>query len=324
MISVIVPVFKAGKTLRRCVDSLLTQTRIIDEIILVDDGSTDDSAYICDYYCLLHSTIKVIHQENHGVSFARNIGIKAASGNYIGFVDSDDWVEMSMYEMLCDSMEFSNSDLAACAIINETQNGTFPEVDTGKVTLLCGEKIYSAVLSTDTVRGYLWNKVFKRELIYQLLDETISQCEDLLFVVNYLKNTSCAVFIQLPLYHYTRSALNISELSERSLSLVDAYEAILPIIEVNVPSCKAEVELNLLKIYLNFRARCLLIDHIDQRVTQRIKEGCRSHFQNVLFSRHTSCIAKLNVLLTYAFPRSALKAKNAILQKRQENGKWES
>lgn len=99
LISVIVPVYNVENYLCKCVDSIINQTYNNLEIILVDDGSTDGSASICDEYVLKDSRVKVIHKENGGVSSARNIGIAEASGEYICFVDSDDWLELDYFEI---------------------------------------------------------------------------------------------------------------------------------------------------------------------------------------------------------------------------------
>ena len=100
MISIIVPVYKAEKYLSRCVDSILGQTYKDLEVILVDDGSPDGSGVLCDAYAAKDSRVRVIHKENGGVSTARNVGLDAAGGDYISFVDSDDYVDPDMYEKM--------------------------------------------------------------------------------------------------------------------------------------------------------------------------------------------------------------------------------
>ena len=96
-VSIIVPVYKVEKYLRKCIDSIINQTLKDIEIILVDDGSPDNCGKICDEYAAKDTRIKVIHKENGGLSSARNAGMEVAEGEYIGFVDSDDWIESDMY-----------------------------------------------------------------------------------------------------------------------------------------------------------------------------------------------------------------------------------
>lgn len=114
LVSVIVPVYNVEKYLARCIDSILNQTLKNIEIILVNDGSTDSSPVICDGYKNKYENIKVIHKENNRVSAARNDGIKVAKGKYIGFVDSDDWIESEMFESMYKVAEDTKSDFAMC------------------------------------------------------------------------------------------------------------------------------------------------------------------------------------------------------------------
>jgi glycosyltransferase involved in cell wall biosynthesis len=118
LISVIVPVYNVEPYLCRCLDSLLAQTVIAEmEIILVDDGSTDGSGDICDSYASHYANINVVHQRNMGLSGARNSGIDIACGEYIGYVDSDDYVLPDMYETLLKNAEKSYADISCCGFI---------------------------------------------------------------------------------------------------------------------------------------------------------------------------------------------------------------
>ena len=105
MISIIVPVYNVNKYLGKCLDSLLAQTERDIEILLIDDGSTDDSGRICDEYSNLDQRVRVFHTKNQGVSAARNRGLSESKGDYIGFVDSDDWVEPTMYEQMLNALK---------------------------------------------------------------------------------------------------------------------------------------------------------------------------------------------------------------------------
>lgn len=114
LISVIVPVYNVEKYLNRCIDSILNQTLKQIEIILVDDGSTDNSPIICDEYCERYENIKAIHKENNRVAAARNDGIKIATGKYIALVDSDDWIDPNMLEEMYNKAEEFHTDITMC------------------------------------------------------------------------------------------------------------------------------------------------------------------------------------------------------------------
>ena len=124
MISVIVPIYNVEKYVNKCVGSIVNQTYTNLEIILVDDGSPDRCPEICDEWAKKDSRIKVIHKKNGGLSDARNAGMKIASGDYIAFVDSDDWIAPEMYERLLMAIKNDNSDIAACAVKMVWEDGS--------------------------------------------------------------------------------------------------------------------------------------------------------------------------------------------------------
>ena len=123
LISVIIPVYNVEKYLRRCLDSVIAQTYQNLEIICVDDGSIDDSGKICDQYAVRDARIKVIHQENQGLSAARNRGLDAAEGEYIAFVDSDDYILEDMYKKMLDKLLDYSVDLCVCQWQYEFSDG---------------------------------------------------------------------------------------------------------------------------------------------------------------------------------------------------------
>ena len=130
LISVIVPVYNVEKYLVQCINSILNQTIKNLEIILVDDGSLDNSGKICDEFSKKDDRIVAIHKENNGLSSARNAGLEIANGNYIGFVDSDDWLDEHMYEILLKLIKENNSDISCCDFFKTADsNDTMPSCD---------------------------------------------------------------------------------------------------------------------------------------------------------------------------------------------------
>lgn len=173
LISIIIPVYNVGHYLKHCLDSILNQTYKNLEIILVDDWSTDDSGKICDEYANKDRRIKVIHQKNADLSAARNSGLKIATGEFIGYIDSDDYVELDMYEKLYDLIESTKSDLAICNRYiwkkdgNRISNKRFPdnEIITPDEAL---EYFYKWM--------YVWNKLYKADIVKNLdFVETFAQ-----------------------------------------------------------------------------------------------------------------------------------------------------
>ena len=118
-LSIIMPIYNTGKYLHKCIKSILSQTLTNFELILVDDGSVDESGQICDEYAAKDARIKVIHKKNEGVSIARNTGIEVAAGEYIGFIDSDDWIESDMYEKLYNLAKSKECDIVMCDTVTK-------------------------------------------------------------------------------------------------------------------------------------------------------------------------------------------------------------
>lgn len=126
-ISVVVPVYNVEKLLPRCIDSIVNQTKRELEIILVDDGATDRSGVICDEYAKKDARIRVLHKENGGLTSAWKAGVGIATGKYIGFVDSDDWIEPEMYERLWASAEQYDSDMVVCGLVFDYEDSSIPK-----------------------------------------------------------------------------------------------------------------------------------------------------------------------------------------------------
>lgn len=165
-LSIVVPVYNVEQYLNKCVDSILAQTFRDFEVILLDDGSTDGSGEICDEYAKKDSRIKVIHQQNGGLSCARNNGIKIATGNYIGFSDSDDWIEPEMYQKMLTAAETQKADIVVCRLQRVNENGGDIVEITGYDICLSMNRWEATqeILKDDLMRSYAVNKIYKRSL----------------------------------------------------------------------------------------------------------------------------------------------------------------
>jgi len=162
-ISVIVPVYKVEPYLRKCLDSIINQTYKNLQIILVDDGSPDNCGRICDEYAAKDKRIAVLHQENKGVSAARNAGLALADGEYLGFVDSDDWIEPDMYAYLLNNLRGYGADIAVCGRLECYKK---KKIFKGwqNIKLLNKERAMEKLLQSDTMNNLLWDKLWRKEL----------------------------------------------------------------------------------------------------------------------------------------------------------------
>lgn len=203
LVSVIVAAYNIEEYLPRCLDSLIAQTYPCMQIIVVDDGSTDATGEICDAYAAKSSKIQVIHRKNGGLSAARNTGLKEAYGDYIGYVDGDDWIEPDMYERLLLACEKNGADLAVCSyrqIGNDIEN-----VFSGKEYVLSGKEALETYVCDDKpyhIYNSVWSKLFKREIIEGSMFPEGKKSEDILYTTCALLLSRCCVFVDLPLYNY--------------------------------------------------------------------------------------------------------------------------
>lgn len=230
-VSVIVPVYNVEQYLPRCIESLLAQTYTALEILLINDGSTDHSGKVCDEFAAKDSRLKVIHKENGGVSSARNAGLRAATGDYIGFLDSDDYIAPTIYETLVTQLEATAADISACGFLNEETPNDFTPYFKGEkkpyyfdnnrqIVNLLQNKYYSCSCS---------DKLFRREVLNGLaFDETITHYEDLLFLYEAMKRSSKLVFFPEPLYYYCTNEGSASNgrFSDKMMTMIDVYDRI--------------------------------------------------------------------------------------------------
>ena len=163
LISVIVPIYNVEPYLRKCLDSLISQTYKALQIILVDDGSPDNCGKICDEYSALDSRITVIHKLNSGVSSARNTGLDAAKGAYIGWVDPDDWIEPDMFEYMLEKATDYSADIVVCGRAEQYPSRTVIK-GWNKETVYTREQALEQLINDQELGSYLWDKLCKAPL----------------------------------------------------------------------------------------------------------------------------------------------------------------
>ncbi|MDE7184382.1 MAG: glycosyltransferase [Lachnospiraceae bacterium] len=204
LISLIVPVYNVEAYLDRCIHSILKQTYQNLEILLIDDGSTDSSPAKCDAYAAKDSRIKVLHKSNGGLSDARNAGLALAEGAYIGYVDSDDWIEPDMYATLYRACVDNHAQLAVCRYFQEYKDRT-EAGGNGSVVPLAREellKIYIGGHEDYIIYNSVWSKLYKRELVEGMLFPKGRNSEDIMYTTRAFCRLERAVYVDRCLYHY--------------------------------------------------------------------------------------------------------------------------
>lgn len=205
-ISIIVPVYNVEKYLRRCLDSIRAQTFTDFECICVDDGSSDGSGKILDEYAEKDSRFVVVHKDNGGVSSARNAGLDVARGEWLAFVDSDDWVEKEWLEFLYIKCKENDADICWCDYIKEYPNSSSQYIEQKTENNI--ESFVNDILS-DKIGAFLWNKLFRFEAIQCLIhhcgivfEAEMDIWEDLLFIMRLCKYIEKNFYLNKGLYHY--------------------------------------------------------------------------------------------------------------------------
>ena len=318
-ISIIVPVYNVEEYLRKCVDSLLSQTYRHIEIILVDDGSTDSSGEICDEYATRSNRVRAIHTENRGLSAARNRGLEEAVSTYISFVDSDDWVEEEMYTTLLRNIVGSKADISCVGVKSDYNEGQDILKKTDDVIECNTEEFLRVVIENPNIYGYVCNKLFKRDLLQELkFDEELRSCEDLDFTVRYATVCKKAVYIESELYHYRQRATSMTGdlgYNDRKLSILDAYEAIMPIYQKYCPECMYRLNRNYLKININILGRMRRSHYRNDAVHKRLTENIEQTYSLVMNDRHNSSAVRFNIWISKRIPGLSLWAKQMLLKR---------
>lgn len=227
-ISVIVPVYKVGPYLRQCVDSILRQTYKSIEIILVDDGSPDDCGAVCDEYARKDSRIRVIHKPNGGLSDARNAGIDLARGEFIGFVDSDDWIDDDMFESMHALAIARRADISICGKY-EVRDGhvilpPFSPAD-AQVSVCSRMEALKALTEDIRIDSHAWNKLFRRELFDSIRFPVGKLYEDIYVMHRLFDRAERIVVAWEPKYYYrvrTGSIVTSADYLSR-IDLCDAF-----------------------------------------------------------------------------------------------------
>lgn len=294
-LSIIVPVYKVEKYLPRCIDSILAQTFGDFELILIDDGSPDGCGRICDEYARKDKRIVVIHQKNMGVSAARNAGLDIARGRYIGFVDSDDWIEPQMYEAMMDAIRENGADMAVCGVRYADEDGKFTRAD------MLSEGVYSrdglledVFAMPNRLGGGCCNKVFDASKIASVRFKVgMTIAEDALYLFDCFMRIDGAVKIGDALYNVyercgsatrTDSMICVNETIEGRLSMLKHTRKYMPSMEARAADkfldeclrCAPQIRSIGMDTHKPYRSRILRIKW------KMLKEIVRSAFKRTL------------------------------------------
>lgn len=304
LISVIVPVYNVEAYLRRCIDSILAQTYVNLEIILVDDGSTDGCGAICDEYAEKDDRIKVIHKENGGLSDARNAGLNAFTGKYVTFIDSDDWIEKEFIGYLHQLIVDNNADLSVCDFNYIDEKGKLynSPLNSGHVHVWRQEETLSMLLSGNKMETSAWAKLYKatiftnRRFRYPLG----RLFEDIPVTYGYLLESELTVFGERALYNYFYRPQSISNMrfSPKRLHATEHLEMVIPQILKKYPQmenlCKIAAFRMYFGIYLSLDGR-----EENKEYEKTVYDAINEYRSFVILSNQTNIKWKIKAITTY-------------------------
>lgn len=277
LISVIVPIYNVEKYLARCVDSIVNQTYKNLEIILVDDGSPDNCPKMCDNFARMDSRIRVVHKKNGGLSDARNVGMKIASGECIIFVDSDDYIDCNMIAKLYDVILKDGSDVVSCGVKWVDESGTvISESKVDKNEVLDTNEAMFEIIIDGKLKQHVWNKMYKTKLIRDILFEKGKYHEDVFWsyqVFGKARNTSVIVD---SFYYYVQRDNSIMGcgFSEKRLDVLEANRQRCDYVEKYFPAFYDTA----LSIYMGtcmYQMQCAISSKAKKYIIDNIKENLK-------------------------------------------------
>lgn len=235
-ISVIVPVYNVEKYLEECLESIQKQTYKNLEIIIIDDGSTDNSGRICDEYAKKDDRIKVIHQLNQGLSEARNVGIQNATGRYIGFVDSDDYIDIDMYNMLITNMKREDADISCCSSLKVYKNKIKINKKNNCYGCINSEKAIKLLCEGHFIRVSVYTKLYKREIFENIRFPKGKKSEDIYVSYKLLDLADKIVYTSIQKYYYRQRIGSITNSGNINLDAIEASKEMVEFVRKKYPN----------------------------------------------------------------------------------------
>jgi glycosyltransferase involved in cell wall biosynthesis len=318
LISILIPVYNAEKYIKRCLDSVLAQTYKNIEIVIMDDGSTDTSSSILEKYKQKNKIVRVISHENQGVSGARNRLISESKGEYILFVDSDDFILDCMVEKLYKKAESSGADLSMCKFsyyYEENNKERLKETHFPKEMVTSSVEAIKLFLS-GRITGHLWNKLIKRSLFIEnnlAFSRELISYEDAPIVLKLLEHAGTITFVDESLYYYLQRSHSLT--TKTNIKVIKNHQNMLWSIRESLPAHILNlslIEYEYYKIYQIFHSLKLLsnCDEADQNL---VKEMKRNLYQEVRQLNLFNAIIKLNVPKKYFIQLVILKTRSMFL-----------
>ncbi|MEQ6389256.1 glycosyltransferase family 2 protein [Bacillaceae bacterium S4-13-58] len=274
-ISIIVPVYNVEDYLTECIESILKQTYSNIEILLINDGSTDGSPSICDKYASLDNRVKVYHKENAGVSSARNFGLRNASGDYVGFIDSDDWISPKMYETMINCLEFEEAEM--CIFTKYIRGKTELSISNIKTLNLNKQEAMMSILNYNFPTS-LWTSLYKRSCLDGLyLNEEIHHLEDFEYQFRVLSSINKVAICHEAFYNYRlrSGSANSSGFNKKVISCFKVLPTVENYIKKNDTLDRKYIAATSSRLTLTVSAFLAKSNLKDKKIERQLKKNAR-------------------------------------------------
>lgn len=275
LVSVIVPIYNVENYLPRCVDSIINQEYKNLEIILVDDGSPDNSPQLCEEYAKKDNRIKVVHKENGGLSDARNAGMKIATGEYVSFIDSDDWLDLKTFSVTISKMLETKSEIGAFDFVKAYDDVEATPDLSDEFEVMSSEQAIESTIDNVKVRTQVWNKIYKRSLLDGIEFIKGKLNEDEFFTFRVLHRANNIVYLHRQCYYYYQRQTSImGNYTLRHLDMVDGVKERLLFISDNYPALYSKAKRSFCSVCLYHYQKLLRHKEADKENigTNRMKE----------------------------------------------------
>lgn len=261
-ISVIVPVYNVEKYLRKCLDSILSQTFQDFELILINDGSADASGEICREYAAEDERVRFFDQENGGLGYTRNRGIEQAGGRYILFVDSDDYIAGNMLELLYGHVTQSGADMATCGVYNVFRQACIPQYEKIEQFECSGEEAFGLILVGEKIPGSSCNKLIRADILEGIRFPEGVPYEDVAFHTELMQKVKHVYVDTTPLYYYVHreNSITTKKFDSAAMNFIYAYEEALRVVQKKYPALLTEARFKLFWAYFALLDRMLRED----------------------------------------------------------------
>ena len=300
LISIIVPVYNVEQYLEKCVDSIVNQTYKNLEIILVDDGATDSSGKLCDKLAKIDNRIKVYHKENGGLSDARNYGVERATGDYIGFVDSDDYIDAEMYEKLYEAIKKENVDVAECnlKIIYPDREELFTEQNYYNV---CTKQEYlEEYLKIEKIFGSACVRLIKSDISKKLKFPVGKLYEDTYYAYDLINVADSYVIMDAPYYNYLmrENSITNAKFNPRIFNLIEIVEEFHNTVYENYPGLEEAADCRRMYAYFSVLNSILLEENYrDNEYYSEILSYFKRNYISLLKNKYINRNRKLSIIL---------------------------